>query len=183
MSTNDVPGAVPSNNDELKMGCWAEHDDGSMIFVKSTEGDRVIYEMFDTSQDPIVVYTDAMPLKDFEKKFSYDPKILAGQKWVWHDKTPMPWNKVIKAGARDGLGYASAADQLAAAARVAQSLGLAGKPIDPDQLAHLADKSTLAKDARTIIQKLQSAINTLPVDKVAAELKQGEEDLKKLTND
>lgn len=31
MSTNDVPGAKTENRDVLAMGCWAEHEDGSLI--------------------------------------------------------------------------------------------------------------------------------------------------------
>jgi len=61
MSTNDVPGHNPVNNDELRSNCWAEHDDGSLILVQSTEGGRVIYMMFDLSVEPVVEYRDAMP--------------------------------------------------------------------------------------------------------------------------
>ena len=50
MSTNDVPGANPANRDELAMGAWAEHADGSLIFVESTEGGTCIYEVFDLSE-------------------------------------------------------------------------------------------------------------------------------------
>lgn len=38
MSTNDVPGANPVNKDILAAGCWAEHADGSLLFVKGNEG-------------------------------------------------------------------------------------------------------------------------------------------------
>lgn len=47
MSTNDVPGANPKNADVLAMGCWAEHEDGSLIFVESVEGGTVVYSIFD----------------------------------------------------------------------------------------------------------------------------------------
>lgn len=50
MSTNDVPGANPVNGDKLGMGCWAEHQDGSMILVEGTEGNRVIYSIFDMAR-------------------------------------------------------------------------------------------------------------------------------------
>ena len=36
MSTNDVPGAKAANGDELAALNWAEHDDGSYIFVLGT---------------------------------------------------------------------------------------------------------------------------------------------------
>lgn len=74
MATNDVPGANPSNADQLRMGCWAEHEDGSLIFVKSVEGSRVIYELYDVASNPIVQYTDAMPEEGFKTQFSWDPK-------------------------------------------------------------------------------------------------------------
>ena len=165
MSTNDVPGANPSNGDVLKMGCWAEHEDGSLIFVKSTEGGRVIYEMFDRSRDPIIVFNDAMLEDIFKTKFTYDPNNPKGDKWKWHDKTPFPWNNVIKAGARDGLTYASASDQLVAAVRVALSLGLVGKDFDPKSISHLTDQM-VPGGALAIINKLQAAIDGLP-DKLA----------------
>ena len=58
MSTNDVPGADPRNSDELATGCWAEHEDGSLIFVESTEVNRVIYSVFDMSRTPPLEYRD-----------------------------------------------------------------------------------------------------------------------------
>ena len=155
MSTDAVPGSNPANNDVLKMGCWAESKDGSLIFVKSTEADRVVYEMFDVKYDPITVYTDAMPIADFNKHFSYPTK--SGDTWTWHDKTPFDWNRVIKAGARDGVNYACAADQLTAAARVAQSLGLVKKTFDPETIAHMVGKTK----SGGIIKRLQAAISTL----------------------
>jgi hypothetical protein len=162
MSTNDVPGANPVNQDELRMGCWAEHDDGSLIFVKSVENERVIFEMYDTSASPIVQYTDAMLEPAFKKQFSFDAKNKKSIKWIWHDKTGFPWDRVIKAGARDGLGYASAEDQLSAAGRVAVSLALRGKNVDPEALKHLMD--AFSPEGRTIASKLQEAISTLPTD-------------------
>lgn len=138
MSTNDVPGANPQNNDELAMGCWAEHSDGSLIVVESTEAGRVVYSIFDTSKTPIVEYRDAMPEVSFKKTFTWAPEskanaattakgkaaALAAIKWTWHDKTPFPWDKVIKQGATDGTKMASASDLFTAAERVADSLKL-----------------------------------------------------------
>lgn len=133
MSTNDVPGYKDSNNDELKMGCWAEHDDGSLIFIESVENHSVIYSIFDMAKAPIVEYRDAMPEKDFKVAFSWkaDTSQVTGKgknvpqlEWTWHDKTRFPWEKVIKDGAKDGVRYASAADLRTAAERVADSLKL-----------------------------------------------------------
>src|SRR5437868_2055043 len=104
MATTDVPGANPANGDQLKMGCWAEHSDGSLIFVESTEGGRVVYSIFDMSKMPIIEYRDAMPEDTFKKTFSRrDGNLLIRTiNWTWHDKTPFPWDRVIKAGALDG---------------------------------------------------------------------------------
>lgn len=169
MSTNDVPGANPANHDSLAMGCWAEHEDGSLIFVKSTEGNRVIYEMYDLSSPTIVQYTDAMLEDAFKKQFSYDAKKTKSVKWVWHDKVSFPWDRIIKAGARDGVGYASADDQLSAAARVALSLSLRGKDLDPETKKHLME--FISPAGKTITSRLQEAISSLPIDDKQAEKK------------
>lgn len=157
MSTNDVPGTNPDNNDELAMGCWAEHDDGSLIFVESTEGNRIIYSIFDMSKAPIVEYRDAMPENSFKKTFSWDG--AKGEKWTWHDKTPFPWDRVIKAGAEDGPRYASAADHLTAAERVAQSLKLRGEEFDEEKTGDRHER-TLARIGG-LLRKIGDAISDL----------------------
>ncbi len=154
MSTNDVPGANPANNDVLAMGCWAEHKDGSLIFVTSTEGDRVIYSVFDMGTDPITEYRDAMPTKDFQEKFSWKG---AGDQWTWHDKTPFPWNKVIKEGAKDGLRHASAEDAMTAAVRVALSRELMGRKFKPEDHEHRVE----GKRPRGVLRRIQDALDAL----------------------
>lgn len=138
MSTNDVPGANQRNGDELAMGCWAEHEDESLIFVESTEGGRVIYSIFDTSPDPPVEYRDAMPEAVFKRRFSWSEEAngASEEKWLWHDKTPFPWDRVIKAGATDGPRRPSAAAELNAAQRVAESLRLRAREVDAGNIAH-----------------------------------------------
>lgn len=160
MSTNDVPGAVSYNNDALALGCWAEHDDGSLIFVESTEGGRVIYSIFDTSTDPIIEYRDSMPEQGFKTTFSWDNDSTDSIKWTWHDKTPFPWDRVIKQGAKDGVRYASAHDQLNAAQKVAKSLHIQGKDVKGDVIDHMLDveRSVPAKSIRTRIQDAISAL-------------------------
>jgi len=157
MSTNDVPGSNKINNDELAMGCWAEHKDGSLIFVQSTEGGRVIYMMFDTFTDPITEYRDAMPEKGFKKNFSWGKSSKI--KWTWHDKTPFPWDRVIKSGARDGVHHASADDTLRAAQKLAKSLKLRGKKVKKEKYEHMADTEMPFRNR--IINKVQNAINKL----------------------
>lgn len=164
MATPDVPGSNPANRDELKMGCWAEcteQGDESMIFVLSTENDSVYYTMYDLSASPIQCYNDAMAKGEFEQYFSYDQtkakskgkaKSAAGTiKWTWHDKTPFPIARVIKKGARPGVAYASAHDQLSAAEMVRQDLNKRGKKVfqrdvDQDELERSADREITARD-------------------------------------
>src|SRR5882724_11760310 len=97
MSTNDVPGLNPRNQDTLHAGCWAEHADGTLLYVLSTENHNVIFELYDMS-DPNapIEFRDAMGQKEFEKKFTWDPKNPASVKWTWHDKTMFPWDRVLK---------------------------------------------------------------------------------------
>lgn len=159
MSTNDVPGANPKNADELAMGCWAEHEDGSLIFVEGTEGGRVIFSIFDVAEDPPVEYRDAMAEQAFKKQFSWDPKDPQSVKWTWHDKTPFPWDRIIQSGSSPGTRYASAEDQLSAAERVARSRNLRGDEIDPSDYAHLTPKERVAR----LVGKLQDAIGKLPL--------------------
>ncbi len=154
MSTNDVPGAKASNKDELAMGCWAEHKDGSLIFVQSTEGDRAVFEMFDLSGKDVVDYRDAMPIKDFKKKFSWDGK--SKDKWTWHDKTPFPWNRLIKAGAAAGPRAVSADAQLTAARRVGKSRGIKGKKLKRGDIDHMVER--VGRAGQEVIDTLQEAI-------------------------
>lgn len=176
MSTNDVPGANPSNGDQLGMGCWAEHADGSLIFVESTEGSRVIYSIFDMSKEPPVEYRDAMPESSFKVTFTWDPKgkKSANEKWTWHDKTPFPWDKIIKAGVVDGPRYPSA-DHLMSAAervvasrerhttaaeRVAAELRLRGEELDRGNLDHRVEK--VLSRMEDMWGRIASALERLP---------------------
>lgn len=137
MSTNDVPGFDPKNADELKALCWAEHGDGSLILVESTEGNRVIYSIFDMAKNPPIEYRDAMPEMSFKTTFSYGGK--SKEKWTWHDKTPFPWDKIIKTGYKDGAKLPSAEHILTAAERVAESLRLHGSALDRNNFDHRMD--------------------------------------------
>jgi hypothetical protein len=155
MSTNDVPGANPDNNDELAMGCWAEHTDGSLIFVESTEADRVVYSIFDMSRTPPVEYRDAMPTDTFEDRFSREAD---EGPWTWHDKTPFDWDRVIKAGVPDGVRAAFADHTLNAARRVADSLRLRAERIPRDH-SHRAE--TVRRRSGAIWDKISRAVAEL----------------------
>lgn len=161
MSTNDVPGANAANNDELAMGCWAEHPDGSYLLVLSTENDEVIFSMFDTKDPTTPQYNDKLPKKEFEKHFSWDSKNSNSIKWTWHDKTPFPWNLIIKAGAaKDGVMSSSADSQIKSAAAVmAKVLKMAKQDFNPDEFAHLMDKES----PKSILKNIQSKIDECPV--------------------
>lgn len=123
MSTNDVPGANPANNDQLAMGCWAESadHDGSYILVESTENGRVIFLIFDTSRQRTIEFRDAMNEEAFKRRFSWNSSDKS-TRWTWHDKTAFPWDVVIKRGARDGTRPAMAADMIEEAGEVADVL-------------------------------------------------------------
>ncbi len=128
MSTPDVPGANPANKDILTIGCWAENDDGSLIFVEGLEAGTVVYSIFDVPE-PKVEYRDAMSEKGFKEQFSWKPGDGdTKDKWTWHDKTPFPWDRIMgdfPAGQRSS----SANKVMTAAQRVAEKLDLRAEKI------------------------------------------------------
>jgi hypothetical protein len=159
MSTNDVPGANAKNGDILAAGCWAEHEDESLIFVEGNEQGRVIFCVFDVEKTPIIQYRHAMPETAFKKQFSWNAKDKDSIQWTWHDKTPFPWDRIIKEGLEDGPGYASAEDQLTAAERVAESLRMRGRELDENDFAHRRDEPR--ERSRTIMDRIRGAVNEL----------------------
>jgi hypothetical protein len=163
MATHDVPGSNPDNHDKLHAGCWAEHEDGSLIKVDSTEDNRVIFEMFDMGVDPIMSYRETMPLFNFEREFSFNKNPgKTKEKWLWHDKTVFPWDKVIKKGFKDGPRVASAQEHRSAAARVAESLKLKGQQVEQENLRHRAEDVQDAKDTIGVItDKVARALREL----------------------
>ena len=92
MATSDVPGANRANQDELAAGCWAEHDDGSLILVNAVSDDRVIFEIFDPAGKAGESVRDEYPVEQFKVDFSWPAN---GDKWVWHDKTPFPYERIM----------------------------------------------------------------------------------------
>lgn len=161
MATHDVPGYNPVNRDVLAMGCWAEHEDGSLILVEGTEGGRVVYSIFDVAKSPPLEYRDAIPEDSFKKTYTWRPESQNGtinEKWTWHDKTPFPWDRVIKSGFPDGSRLPSADHIISAAERVAQSLKLRGVQVSRD-LSHRQD--IVVKKAGVIWDKIQRAVSEL----------------------
>lgn len=157
MATDDVPGANPANADKLAAGCWAEHDDGSLLYVKGTEQSQVVYELYDLAQDPPVYYQDAMREEAFKDAFSFPPVGKSREKWTWHDKTPFPWTRVMKTFDRPRPMHADVHDQLSAAARVAQSLRLRAQKLTPEGVEAEAPR-TLPKGARGIVERFERAL-------------------------
>ncbi len=164
MSTNDVPGANKANFDKLSRGCWAEHADGSLIYVKDIdENDRVIFEILDLKASVAPVhYSHAMALKEFEKQFSFDPKNPKGLKWTWHDKTPFPWEKVMKV-VSSPVPSMSADDTLSAAAKIAESLRARMQDLDEDALEEMSGVSTdrPKASAKSVFERIKNAIHEM----------------------
>lgn len=158
MSTNDVPGANPVNNDILKMGSWAEHEDGSLILVKGTENKQVIYEMYDVAHKPVVFYQDAMLEAAFKKAFSFPPVGNSKEKWTWHDKTTFPWDRVMDKFNKPIPTEANVEEKLTAAQRVAESLNLRAKNLNKEDFQPNVEQ---VKVKRNIFDKLAAAYNAL----------------------
>lgn len=178
MSTNDVPGANAANNDQLAMGCWAEHEDGSYILVLSTENDEVIFSMFDTKDPTVPQFNDKLPRKEFERHFSWDSKNSKSIKWTWHDKTPFPWDLIIKHGAsKDGVMPSSAGSQIESAAAVmAKILGINKKDFNPEDFTNMMEKES----PKNILKIIQSKIDECPVGSDNKKDKKKKKKLKKL---
>lgn len=160
MATSDVPGANPRNADELGAGCWAEHGDGSLLFVLSTEDKRVVAELFDMSEEPIVAYKFATSRSDFEARFSYPPTGTSPDRWTWHDKTPFPWERVIKKRARPRPEIADALEQITAAKRIAKSMQARARKIRTQDIEHRTEAVT-EKRTRGIRERIGRALAEL----------------------
>lgn len=162
MSTHDVPGADPAHNDELAAGCWAEHEDGSLIFVKGTEAGQVVYEIYDVGHDPVVFYQDAMRETAFKSQFSWSAPSaspVAGVQWTWHDKTPFPWDRVMKAYSSPVPVPAEATEQLSAASRIAESLKLRAEKLHEADARSRVDR--LEAKGRSILGRIKEAVEVL----------------------
>lgn len=158
MSTNDVPGANPVNKDVLAAGSWAEHADGSLLFVKGNEGGQVVYELYDVAQSPPVSYNDAMAENAFKKAFSFPPVGDSKEKFTWHDKTPFPWKRVMQSFDKPRPNFADVADNLSAAARVANSLRLRSHEINQ---ADVEPNVEQVRTKRSIMRRVGDALAAL----------------------
>lgn len=174
MATNDVPGANPANADVLAAGCWAEHQDGSLCYVKGTENRQVVYELYDLAQDQPVYYQDAMREDAFKTAFSWKPVGASKEKWTWHDKSPFPWSRVIRTFDKPRPVMADVHDQLSAAARVARSLRLRAQKLQPEDVEKSTERAAKRVEAtaeqaervvprggKGIVQRIQEAVAVL----------------------
>ena len=159
MATNDVPGAVAAHKDTLHIGCWAEHADGSLIFVKGVEGGRVVYEIYDLAGTEPVVYSDAMQEAAFKKVFSFPPVGTSAEKWTWHDKTEFPWDRVMKSVQRP-VPAMMAEQTLSAAQRVADSLKLRAERLHAESLRHHTTE-TVQRRGSAVLAKVARALDVL----------------------
>jgi len=145
MSTNDVPGHGAAKQDVLALGVWAEHEDGSLIFVKGVEAGTVVASMFDVAPDPPVEYRLAMDETGFKERFSW--KGGDDEKWSWHNRIPFVWARVMR-DFPSGVRSVSASDQISAARRVAESLDLRAGAVQ--ERAHL--NPTIAAGANKMME-------------------------------
>lgn len=148
--------AVPGVDDgELAIGCWAEHEDGSLILVEGFEGPDVIYAIFDISVMPIVSYRHRTNKEKFEKFFSYGATSQSKIKWLWHDKTSFPWAVVVR---RTDLKNRplNMGGNLSAAHKVAKQLKIKGEKLSIREFDHKA-----MKRVKGIKTQLSDALNNL----------------------
>ena len=83
MSTKGVPGSKAAPQDKLSRGCWAEKG-AELVLVEQVKTPTVVYLSIDAKK---AAKPAAMAQVDFEKQF---------EGWTWHDKTPFPWDRVLK---------------------------------------------------------------------------------------
>lgn len=105
MSTYQVPGHVVANADTLRVGCWAEHADGSLMAVMKMDADRVRYLVRSPNGEN---YEGELPTLAFQRLFSDGSGAF---RWLWHDKTPFPAAKVEAPAIKTD--FVSAAEKLA----------------------------------------------------------------------
>ena len=149
MSTNDVPGAVKRNHDDLHQECWAEADDGSLLRIEGITRGKVYFTLYDP-KDPGFKYVTGMVEDEFKRHFSFDPKKTGSLaiKWTWHDKTPWPFERVIDMGIKEGHQRVFAADVITNGKQVADHLKAKKIPVDQDAMrmkhSHMVEKETKA---------------------------------------
>ena len=96
----------------------------------------------------------------FKSTFSWNPK-GKGLKWCWHDKSPFPWDRIVKSGGKDGTRYASAEEQLTAAEQVRRSREIhRGREVDVEEVAR-SRVDRAGEKAKAVLRRIQRAIRSL----------------------
>ena len=157
MATHDVPGANPANRDLLHDRCWAEHTDGSLVLVEGVEGDKVIYQMFDTKNR--FRFMDATPTDAFKKLFSVPHTGVSKVEWTWHDKTTFPWDRVMSVFQRPIPEPMDAEQQLTAAQQVAERLKLHAERLTEDMVRARTDEP--ARKGAAVLDKIADALTSV----------------------
>jgi hypothetical protein len=104
-----------------------------------------------------------MPEASFKSTFTWEKGKTTkktNEKWLWHDKTAFPWDRIIKSGVSDGQKAVSANDVLTAAERVAESLKLLGISVSRD-VAHRAPQESDKDTGKVIMDKITRAVQEL----------------------
>lgn len=124
MATHSVPGKKPENQDVLARGCWAEHNDGSLLIVHGIEEGTVVYSLFGARTE----WSGRMEEDEFKTRYSFSERQDRDEawRWLWHDKTPFPSERIVNAGMR------SSENVKPAAQRVAEALGLRARSLAGD---------------------------------------------------
>ena len=165
MSTCDVPGldtkASTSKMDELAIGVWGDHTDGSLILVEGIEQGRVVFSIFDMSPTPPMEYRDSLPEVQFKRQFSFNSSdSIVKDGWSWHDKTQFPWSRIMD-NFPDGTRYPSADMAMNEAQRISRLKALRGSVVKRENYSHMRD--SIGRKGRIIVDKIQRAVSELRV--------------------
>jgi hypothetical protein len=114
-------------------------------------------------------YVDAMPIESFNRAYSWRPADPVSVRWVWHDKTGFPWERVLDHAAEDPGHEADHVETVAAepteiltpevrsvAAQLAARLQLIGEELSPEALSHLGGRRV-----GSLLQRLNAALEEL----------------------
>jgi len=161
MSTQDVPGFGCAVRDELAIGVWGEHPDGSLILIEGVEQGRVVFSMFDMEPTPPIEYRDSLPEDQFKRQFSFSSSdSIVKDGWQWHDKTQFPWNKIMD-NFPDGTRFPSADVIMNEAQRLARVRSLKGGVVKRENYEHMIKK--VGRKGNIIVDKIQRAIGELRI--------------------
>jgi hypothetical protein len=164
MATPDVPGANPANGDTLHDRCWAESsepNDNSLIYVMSVENGTVVFVIYDLKPNtPALQFMDSMHEADFKSFFSWDPKKKSpAGKWIWHDKSPFPIQRIMKYQQPHGQSMVFGSDQMSAAQRVAAHMNKRMQDVDFDKIKHNAEEVSKTPAFETLMTKIGKALD------------------------